>query len=228
MRSGRVDDRDVVAAAVADVPGVQAQVDELAVGAVEEAVDVLLGVDVAVGVRVVLRTHAVLLEHRLAELVHALGLLAPLLGGQVAVLEHRAGGRVAPHLGDDDDVLTADGGSQLRDVLDLLPDGIPGIVLVQVLEHGARRQLEIARGEFVGQLLRVGRQVAERAELDPLVARGGDLVEEAGVRGLLGSSGNQTPQESGADPTRMVLIVSSAFQLSDGRRKGRWIFFQSA
>ena len=55
--------------------GVQAQVDELGVGAVEEAVDVLLGVDVAVGVRMVLRTHAVLLEHRLAEFVHALGLL---------------------------------------------------------------------------------------------------------------------------------------------------------
>ncbi len=62
----RSDDGDVVAAAVADVAGVQAQVDELAVGAVEEAVDVLLGVDMAVGVRVVLRTHAVLLEHRLA------------------------------------------------------------------------------------------------------------------------------------------------------------------
>ena len=49
------------------------------------------------------------------------GLLAPLLGGQVAVLENRAGGRVTPHLRDDDDVLAAHGGGQLRDVLDLLP-----------------------------------------------------------------------------------------------------------
>ncbi len=106
------DDRDVVAAAVADVAGVQAEVDELAVGAVEEAVDVLLGVDVAVGMWMVLRTDAVLLEHRLAEFVHALGLLAPLLGREVAVLEHGAGGRVAPHLGDDDHVLAADGRGQ--------------------------------------------------------------------------------------------------------------------
>src|SRR6476619_4533471 len=45
---GTLDDRDVVAAAVADVAGVQAEIHELAVGAVEKAVDVLLGVDVAV------------------------------------------------------------------------------------------------------------------------------------------------------------------------------------
>src|SRR5882757_1322809 len=41
-----VDDREVVAAAIADVAGVEAQVHELGVRAVEEAVDVLLGVDV--------------------------------------------------------------------------------------------------------------------------------------------------------------------------------------
>ena len=51
--------------------------------------------------------------------------LLPLLGGQVAVLEHRAGRGVAPHLGDDDDVLAADGGRQLRDVLDLRPHRVP-------------------------------------------------------------------------------------------------------
>ena len=184
-----LDDRDVVAAAVADVAGVQAQVDELAVGAVEEAVDVLLGVDVAVGVRMVLRTHAVLFEHRLAEFVHAVGLLLPLLGGESAVLEHGSRGGVAPHLGDDDDVLAADRGRQLGDVLDLLPDRVPRIVLVQMLEHGARRQLQVACGEFVGQLLGIGRQVTEGAEFDPLVAGRGDLVEEAGVRGLAGVVG---------------------------------------
>ena len=123
MRSGaRSDDRDVVAAAVADVAGVQAQVDERAVGAVEEAVDVLLGVDMAVGVRVVLRTHTVLFVHRLAELVHARrSSCCHCSVGQVAVLQDGSGRRVTPHLGDDDDVLAADGGRQLGDVLDLLP-----------------------------------------------------------------------------------------------------------
>ncbi len=213
MRSGRaLDDGDVVTAAVADVAGVQAQVHERAVGAVEEAVDVLFGVDVAVGVRMVLRTHAVLFEHGLAQLVHAGGLLGPLVGGQVAVLEHGAGGRVAPHLGgDDDDVLAPDGRGELGDVLDLGPYRIPGIVLVQVLEHRSGRELQVAPSQFVGQLLGVGGEVTEGPpQFDPLVARGGDLVEEAGVRGLLGGRrGNQTPpQESGAEPTRMLLIVA--------------------
>ncbi len=75
-------------------------------------------------------------------------------------------------------MLTADGGRQLRDVLDLLPHRIPRVVLVQVLEDGARRQLQVARRQFVGQLLGVGGQVAERAQLDPLVAGGRHLVEE--------------------------------------------------
>src|SRR5882757_3683663 len=105
-----LDDRDVVATAVADVTGVQAQVDELAVGAVEEAIDVLLGVHMTVRMRMVLRTHTVLFEHRLAELIHALGLLAPLRGVQAAIFEHSSRCGIAPHLGDDDDVLAADRG----------------------------------------------------------------------------------------------------------------------
>ena len=60
-------------------------------------------------------------------------------------------------------MLAADGGGQLRDVLDLLPDCVPRVVLVQVLEHRARRQLPVARGEFVRQLLQVGGQIAVRA-----------------------------------------------------------------
>src|SRR5258708_7871457 len=79
-----LDDRDVVATAVADVPGVQAQVDELAVGAVEEAIDILLGVHMTVRMRMVLRTHTVLFDHRLADLIHPLGLLAPFRGVQPA------------------------------------------------------------------------------------------------------------------------------------------------
>ncbi|MGH3437457.1 MAG: hypothetical protein ACRDRN_13430 [Sciscionella sp.] len=38
------------------------------------------------------------------------------------------------------------------------------------------------------------------AELDPLVARFGYLVEEAVPRGLLRVVGDQAPQESGAEP----------------------------
>ncbi len=60
---------------------------------------------------------------------------------------------------------------------------------MQVLEDRARGQLEIARGEFVGQLLRIRRQIAERSELDPLVTRRGDLVEETCVRRLAGIIG---------------------------------------
>ncbi len=174
--------------------GVEAQVHVLAVGAVEEAVHILLGVDVAVRVRVVLRLHAVLLEHLLAQLVHAAGLLLPLLCSEIAVLEHLAAARVAPHLRDHDHMLAAGGRGQLRDVLDLGPHGIPGVILMQVLEHGAGRQLQIVGREFVTELLRVGGQVAVRPQLDPLVTGCGDLVEEPTVRGLLGGlRGNQTP-----------------------------------
>ena len=83
------------------------------------------------------------------------------------------------------------------------------------------------------QLLRIGRQVAVRAQLDPLVTGRGHLVEEPLYGVCCGSSGNQTPQESGADPTRMTLIgisfrVLQGSQLPDGRRNGRWIFFHCA
>ena len=54
---------DVVAAAVGDVPGVQAQVDVLRVGVLQELQDALLGVDMGVGVRVEHQLDAVLLEH---------------------------------------------------------------------------------------------------------------------------------------------------------------------
>ena len=133
----------------------------------------------------VLRHDAVLLEHCLPKSVHAVGFLTPLLGRQIAVFEYFSGGRVAPHLGDDDYVLAADGCGQLGDVLDLIPDGIPGIVLVQVFENGTGRKLQAAGAEFVRQLGWIGRKVSERAEFDPFVSRRGYLVEESCVRGLL-------------------------------------------
>ena len=46
------DELEVVGAAVGDVPGVEAELHGLRVGAVEEALDLLLGADVAVGVGV--------------------------------------------------------------------------------------------------------------------------------------------------------------------------------
>ena len=63
IRSGSaLDDLQVVAVAVGDVPGVQAQVDELRVGVVEELLDPILGVDVGVGVRVEHQLDAELLD----------------------------------------------------------------------------------------------------------------------------------------------------------------------
>jgi hypothetical protein len=47
-----LDDLDVVAVAVRDVSGVQAQVDQFAIGVGEKPLDPLLGVDVGVCVRV--------------------------------------------------------------------------------------------------------------------------------------------------------------------------------
>ena len=60
---------------------------------------------------------------------------------------------------------------------------------VQVLEHGAGQHGQAVGAQGVGELGRVGRQVAVRAELDDVVAGGGDLGEEAVGRGLLGVAG---------------------------------------
>lgn len=40
---------------------------------------------------------------------------------------------------------------------------------MQVLEHGARRQLQAARGQLVGELSRIGRQIPVGPQLDPLI-----------------------------------------------------------
>src|SRR3954471_21634320 len=65
------DDRDVVATAVGDVPGVQAQVDVPRIGVGQELLDALLGVDMGVDMRVEHQLDAVLLEHHPAQLVGA-------------------------------------------------------------------------------------------------------------------------------------------------------------
>ena len=99
---------------------------------------------------------------------------------------------------------------------------------MQMLEHRARRELEIARAQLVGQLLRICRQVAERAEFDPLVSRCRHLVEEAGIGGLLRVVGEPHTPGVGCGSDEDGAHWSGAFQLSDGLRYGRWIFFQSA
>ena len=137
----------------------------------------------------VLRSHTIGFVHRPAEAAHPCGLATPLLFGELTRLQHGAGGWVAPHLRNDHDVLTADGRGQLRHILDLLPHRIPRIVLVQVLENGPCGELQIARREFVGQLLRIGRKIAVRAQFDPLVAGFGHLIKEAGVGRLVGVVG---------------------------------------
>ena len=59
---------------------------------------------------------------------------------------------------------------------DLRP--VAGPVQAAVPVHGAASDLEPAAAEFVGEPGRVSRQVTVRAELQPLVADLGDLVEE--------------------------------------------------
>jgi hypothetical protein len=86
-------------------------------------------------------------------------------------------------------VPAADRRRQLGDVLDLLPDRIPRIVLVQMLEDGARREFQVAARKLVGQLFGIGRQVSEGSEFDQVVAGRGDLVKKAGMRGLAGVVG---------------------------------------
>ena len=122
--------------------GVQAEIHIAAVRPIEESVHVALGVDMGVGVRMVLRTDTVGFEHRLAECVHALGLLTPLLVGEHPVFEHHTGRRITPHLGDDNDVRATHRGSQPRDVLDLRPHRVPCIVFVQMLENRSGGELQ--------------------------------------------------------------------------------------
>ena len=65
------DELEVVGAAVGDMARVQAELDGLGIGAVEEALDLLLRPDVAVRVGVEHEHGAVLVGHVLAELGHA-------------------------------------------------------------------------------------------------------------------------------------------------------------
>ena len=74
-----LDELEVVAVAVGDVPGVQAQGDQVGVGLGQEALDPLVGVHVAVGVRVELDLQPVLVPDRLGQPVDLAGVGGPLL-----------------------------------------------------------------------------------------------------------------------------------------------------
>ena len=120
-------------------------------------------------------------------------------------------------------MLAADGGGQLRDVLDLLPHRIPRIVLVQVLEDRSRGELQVARRP-VRRTAAAGRSADSRTgPARSTRSRTRRPRRGSGCTGSgCGSSGNQTPQESGAEPTRMVLIVLTPFVVwqSDGSQVG--------
>ena len=105
---GALDDLQVVAAAVRDVPGVQAQVDELRVGVLEELLDPVLGVDVGVGVRVEHQLDAELLVEDPAQLVGARDQVRPLLRVHVGGLQGLSGVHVGVLLRQVDEVLRAD------------------------------------------------------------------------------------------------------------------------
>lgn len=60
-------------------------------------------------------------------------------------------------------------------------------------EGGPAGDFEAARAEIVLQLSRIGGEVAERTDLDPLVTCLDDLVEETCGRGLVGVLGEPDP-----------------------------------
>ena len=77
--------------------------------------------------------------------------------------------------------------------------------------RGGAGEGEAAAAELVAQLLGVGRQVAEGAELDGGVAGRDGLVEEAVPGHLLGVVGEPDAQESGAVPSRRLGSVGSGW-----------------
>ncbi len=182
-----LDQLDAVAAAVRVVPGVQTQGHLVGVRAVEEADYVLLAVDVGVGVRVDDDLQAVPLPHLLAETFGQRGEIAPLLGREGVRFQHLAGLVVPPEGRDDHQVGRAHRLGQHRVVRDVRPGLLPdGLAVVQAGEHRAGRDLQAAARGLLGEDRRIGREVPVRAQLDPLVAGGGDLVEEALPGDLLG------------------------------------------
>ena len=166
-----LDDLQVVAAAVGDVPGVQAEVHVLRVGFDQELLDPVLDVEVGVGVRVRHQVDAVLLEDDLAQFVGSGDQVLPLLGVDVAGLGRLAGVHVRVLLGQVDEELGAHLAEQLRLLAELGDRLVQRLLaLVQAGENRSTADLQAALVQFVAELLRVLRQEALRAQLGPHVA----------------------------------------------------------
>lgn len=169
----------------------------------EEAGDPVVGVDVGVGVRVEHLPDAVLVEQDAAELGVAVAELPPLLGGELGGFEQRPGVQVGVHRGQRDQVPGVHRGEQCGDLPALgqrLGEGVPAAV--EVGAGGGAGEGETAAAELVAELLGVGGQVAEGAELDEGVSGRGGLVQEPEPGHLLRVVGEpDTPRVGcGAEP----------------------------
>jgi hypothetical protein len=133
---------------------------------------------VTVGVRVELHMQAVLFKDPPAEFVQTGGQLFPLLSSEFSALHCLPGLVMSPDIGNHDDVLAANGLGEGCDVGHLRPHRIPGIWTVQVLEYGSCQHSQPVLIELLRQLHRIRRQIAIRAELDPLIACLSDLTKK--------------------------------------------------
>ena len=179
-------DLAVVARGVLDVTGVQAQCHRVGVGVLQERVDELLGFDVRVDVRVEAELDVELLLDHSAELVLSVDQVAPLFGGQVGGLVQFAGLQVGEHLRQHHQMVDVHGREQFAHLEGILAAGLERVgPAVGGGPDRARGQRQLTLAEFVGQLVGVGGQVAERAEFDGAESGFDDLVEEDRPVGLL-------------------------------------------
>src|SRR5262249_20222350 len=109
---------------------------------------------------------------------------------------------------DEDEVLGAEGRGQRGNLAGLREDRLEVLVRTAHAGHRPAGAGEVPGGELVGQLARVGRQVAVRAELEPPVAGPGQLVEEPVPRRLPRVVGEPDAPRVGAAAELEVASVS--------------------
>ena len=167
--------------------GVQAQRRIARIGAVEETLDLGLCLDVAVGVLVEVDLDAVFLIDDLAQLVGRADERLPCVGVELRRLHIGAGVvvAIAGHRHKHQMASTQSVG-QLRHAAGLVQRGRPARGVVQAAHPVDRtaRHFESALRQLVAEALWIGRQVAVRPELDPLVTGRHHLVEKALPRRL--------------------------------------------
>jgi hypothetical protein len=108
-----------------------------------------------------------------------------LLGGELTVFDRLPSLVMPPDVGNHDDMLAANGLGEGRHVGHLRPHRIPGIWTVQVLEDGSGEHSQPVLIELLRQLHRIRRQIAVRAELDPLITCLSNLTKKHLGRHLL-------------------------------------------